>query len=35
MAKCIQLFGYMDPKRALESGKEAAFLKGDADAREQ
>ena len=33
VAKCIQLFGYLDPKRALEVGKGAAFLKGDADAR--
>jgi hypothetical protein len=35
VAKCIQLFGYLDPKRALELGKEAGFLKGAADAREQ
>ena len=35
VAKCIQLFGYLDPKRALELGKGAAFLKGDANAREQ
>ena len=35
VAKCIQLFGYLDPKRALELGKEAAFLKGAAHAREQ
>ena len=35
VAKFIQLFGYLDPKRALEVGKEAAFLKGAADAREQ
>jgi Mannosylglycerate hydrolase MGH1-like glycoside hydrolase domain len=35
VAKCIQLFGYIDPKRALESGKEAAFVKGAADARER
>ncbi len=28
VAKFIQLFGYLDPKRALEVGKEAAFLKG-------
>lgn len=33
VAKCIQLFGYLDPKRALAVGKEAAFLKGDAGAR--
>jgi len=35
VAKFIQLFGCMDPKRALELGKEAAFLKGDANAPEQ
>ena len=35
VAKFIQLFGYLDPKRALEVGKEAAFLKGAADAQEQ
>ncbi len=35
VAKCIQLFGYLDPKRALEVGKGAAFLTGAADAREQ
>ncbi len=35
VAKCIQLFGYLDPKRALELGKEAAFLKGAADTPEQ
>jgi len=35
VAKCIQLFGYLDPKRALEVGKEAAFLKGPADARRE
>jgi len=35
VAKCIQLFGHLDPKRALELGKEAAFLKGTADSREQ
>ncbi|MGO8691940.1 MAG: MGH1-like glycoside hydrolase domain-containing protein [Thermoguttaceae bacterium] len=34
VAKCIQLFGYLDPKRALALGKEAAFLKGDANAPE-
>jgi hypothetical protein len=32
-AKCIQLFGYLDPQRALELGNEAAFLKGAAGAR--
>jgi hypothetical protein len=30
VAKFIQLFGCLDPKRALEVGKEAAFLKGTA-----
>jgi hypothetical protein len=35
VAKCIQLFGYLDPKRALELGKEAAFLKDAADAQER
>jgi hypothetical protein len=30
VAKFIQLFGCMDPKRALDAGKEAAFLKGAA-----
>jgi hypothetical protein len=28
VAKLIQLFGLLDPKRALEVGKEAAFVKG-------
>jgi hypothetical protein len=32
VAKCIQLFGYLDPTRALALGKEAAFLKGAVDA---
>jgi hypothetical protein len=32
VAKFIQLFGCLDPKRALESGKEAMFFKGAADA---
>ena len=27
VAKCIQLFGYLDPKQALELGKKAAFVK--------
>jgi Glycosyl hydrolase family 63 C-terminal domain len=27
VAKCIQLYGFLDPKRALEVGKEAAFTK--------
>jgi hypothetical protein len=35
VAKFIQLFGCMDAKRALEVGKEAAFLKGAADALDQ
>ncbi|MGA2620030.1 MAG: glucosidase [Thermoguttaceae bacterium] len=35
VAKCIQLFGCLDPKRALEVGKGAAFLKGAASAQEQ
>ena len=33
VAKMIQLYGYLDSKRALEGGKEAAFLKGAAGAR--
>jgi hypothetical protein len=32
VAKLIELFGYLDPKRALEAGKTAAFGKGLADA---
>ena len=28
MAKTIQLFGYLDPKRLLEGGKAAAFAQG-------
>jgi hypothetical protein len=28
VAKLLQLFGYLDPERALALGKEAAFLKG-------
>jgi hypothetical protein len=35
VAKFIQLFGCMDPKRVLEVGKEAAFLRGAANAQEQ
>ena len=35
VAKFIQLFGCLDSKRLLEAGKEAAFLKGVADAQEQ
>jgi hypothetical protein len=29
VAKLIQLYGLLDPKRALEEGKQAAFVKGD------
>ncbi len=29
VAKLIQLYGLLDPKRALEVGKQAAFVKGD------
>ncbi len=29
VAKLIQLYGMLDPKRALEVGKQAAFVKGD------
>ncbi|MDA8104735.1 MAG: glucosidase [Nitrospiraceae bacterium] len=32
VAKMIQLYGFMDPKRALEVGKEAAFVKGTQEA---
>jgi hypothetical protein len=32
VAKLIQLYGLLDPKRLLEGGKEAAFLKGAAGA---
>jgi hypothetical protein len=35
VAKFIQLYGLLDPKRFLEAGKGAAFLKGATDAREQ
>jgi hypothetical protein len=35
VAKAIELFGYLDPKRMLELGKEAAFSRGAADARKQ
>jgi hypothetical protein len=28
VAKTIQLYGLLDPKRVLEVGKEAAFQKG-------
>jgi len=29
VAKTIQLFGLLDPKRVLEGGKRAAFKQGD------
>jgi hypothetical protein len=32
VAKTIQLYGFLDPQRLLEAGKEAAFLKGAPDA---
>jgi hypothetical protein len=32
VAKCIQLYGFLDPKRAMEVGKGAAFHKGLAGA---
>jgi hypothetical protein len=35
VAKLIQLFGSLDAKRALEGGKQAAFLKGAAGDREE
>jgi hypothetical protein len=35
VAKCIQLFGYLDPKRALQLGKDAAFLKSVTNTRAQ
>jgi len=35
VAKLIELFGYLDPQRALEVGKTAGFFKGAPDAREQ
>jgi hypothetical protein len=31
VAKFIQLYGLLDPKRALEGGKEAAFVKGEGE----
>ena len=34
MAKFIQLYGLLDPKRVLGGGKEAAFVKGSAGAGE-
>ena len=35
VAKLIQLYGVLDPKRLLEAGRAAAFLKGAADLQEQ
>ena len=35
VAKTIQLFGLLDPKRALDFGKKAAFEKGAKGAREK
>jgi hypothetical protein len=35
VAKTIQLFGLLDPKRALEVGKKAGFEKGATGAREE
>ncbi len=35
VAKLIQLYGLMDPKRALEAGKKAAFVKGAPEAGEK
>jgi hypothetical protein len=35
VAKFIQLFGLLDPKRILEGGKQAAFVKGAAGSREE
>jgi hypothetical protein len=32
VAKLIQLYGLLDPKRALDAGKEAAFVKGSPEA---
>ena len=32
VAKFIELYGFLDPKRALEVGKEAAFVKGVSEA---
>jgi len=34
VAKTIQLYGLLDAKRALEAGKEAAFVKGTPEAKE-
>ena len=33
VAKAIQLYGYLDPEKALEVGKEAGFLRGDTTTR--
>jgi hypothetical protein len=35
VAKTIQLFGLLDPKRALQAGKEAGFVKDTQEAREK
>jgi hypothetical protein len=35
VAQCIQLFGQLDPKRALEMGKKAAFSTAAASGREE
>ncbi|MHB9077863.1 MAG: hypothetical protein ACYC3X_10245, partial [Pirellulaceae bacterium] len=35
VAKFIQLYGLLDPQRLLEKGKDAAFLKGAAEARRE
>jgi hypothetical protein len=32
VAKMIQVYGFLDPKRFLEVGREAAFVKGTRDA---
>jgi hypothetical protein len=34
VAKAIQIYGFLDAKRALEGGKEAAFVKGASEAGE-
>jgi hypothetical protein len=31
VAKLIQLFGFLDPKKALEGGKGAAFIRGSSE----
>ena len=33
VAKMIQLYGLLDPQRALQVGKQASFVKGSVDAR--